>query len=123
LHLPGAARHADVGLDARPELPPLSPGEPAYVPGVRIATRIRAVRRAQGAGARAGEARDGTIGRGASAGAKAAQGGELITGSELAVVAQEIARAVWAHPSGRPQDPHQEQHRPPVERLASSHGA
>jgi|tagenome__1003787_1003787.scaffolds.fasta_scaffold20982844_4 hypothetical protein len=35
----------------------------AYVPGVRIATRIRAVRRAQSAGGRAGEARDGTIGR------------------------------------------------------------
>ena len=49
-------------MGPRSELPALSPGEPAYVPGVRITARIRVVRRAQGAGGRASEARDGTIG-------------------------------------------------------------
>jgi hypothetical protein len=42
VHLQSAAGHADVGLDARAELPAFPLGEPAYVPGVRIATRIRA---------------------------------------------------------------------------------
>ena len=35
MHLPSAAGYADPRLDPRTELPALSPGEPAYVPGVR----------------------------------------------------------------------------------------
>ena len=46
VHLPRPAGHADPRLDPRSELPALAPGEPAYVPGVRIAARYGSFRQA-----------------------------------------------------------------------------
>src|SRR3954453_3516926 len=54
-------RHADARMDPRAELPALALGKPAHVPRVRIAARVAALRRPQGAGSRAGEEGDGTV--------------------------------------------------------------